>query len=117
MSRRETWGLRLIRVGLVLGVGLMLYVVTFDASSFYQNFVASTTAEATPPLGYVLDGGILLAFASTVAGIACFSVTPSEMRAPALARAAPARVRSADPVRRDERRRLRRRPSVPHGST
>jgi hypothetical protein len=118
MSRREIWGLRFFLAGLALGIGLMLFVVTFDGTSFYQNFVASTATEAMRPLGYVLDGGMLLAFILAVAGIACFSAVPSDATAPVADRAPAARVRAADHARRDARRRLRQsRPPASHGST
>ncbi len=118
MAHRETWGLRLFLAGLTLGLGLMIFVVAFDNASFYQNLVASTTYETTPLLGYALDVGILLAFAMTVAGIACFSTNPSEAQAPVPARAPQVRTAAADVSRRDRRRRPRPSwPSMPHGST
>lgn len=118
MSDRATWGVRLLLAGLILGLGLMLFVVTFDGSSFYMTYVASTTNEVTPLLGYILDGGILLAFAMMVAGITCVPANPAAAEAPVAARAPGSRGRVERASGRDARRRLRpNRPSSPHGST
>lgn len=119
MAWRETWGLRLFLAGIALGLGLMTFVVTVDSSSFYLNYVASSAPfEATPLLGYLLDGGILLSMALTVGGIACFPSRPVEARVPVTTPAprASRHVERAQP--RDSRRRFRpARPSAPHGST
>lgn len=111
MWSREDWGLRLFLTGMGLGFALMFFVVTLNGTSFYQNLVAPTTTEVMRPLGYVLDGGILLSFAMTIAGIACFSGAPSRVETPQPRPAG----RPSTPRRRKDRRPAK--ASAPHGST
>jgi hypothetical protein len=118
VSRSEVWGLRLLLAGLSLGFGLMLFVVALGNSSFYQTFIAPDRTGVMRPLGFVLNSGILVAFAMTLAGIACFPTSPSAAEAPVSERAPQGRFRPASAPRRGGRRRLRRsRPPAPHGST
>ncbi len=118
MANREDWGLGLLVAGLALGMVLMFFAVQGEASSFYQNNVAPTQLEAMRPLGYLLDAGILLAFAMSVAGIACFSFGPVPERVPAPTKAAQ---REAGPREdrggKDRHRPRPRQPPAPHGST
>ncbi len=118
MANRDDWGLWLFFAGIGLGFVLMLFVVGGETSSFYLNHVAPTQYEVMRPLGYVLDAGILLAFAMTVAGIACFSFGPPPAEAAASANAPQERggaMRLRD--RHDRHRPKPRQPPAPHGST
>lgn len=118
MVNREDWGLWLFFVGIGLGFVLMLFVTGSEQSSFYVNNVAPPFTEVMRPLGYVLDAGIVLAFAITVAGIACFSFGPAPAEACVPAHAAEGRGPTAASSREDERQRPKPRPpSAPHGST
>ncbi len=118
MADREDWGLWLLLVGMGLGMLLMVFVVGFDGTAFYQKYIAPTASEAMPPLGFVLDGAILLSFAMAVAGIACFGWGPSVIETPAVARPSRDRARVEAPRQREERHRPKPgQPSAPHGST
>lgn len=117
MTRREDWGLRLSLAGLGLGLVLMLFAVLGQTSSFYQNAVAPTPTEAMRPLGYLLDGAILGAFALTLAGVACFSA-PSALEVRAHERTPRPAPQGRSGSRRDERHRPKPgRPAALHGST
>lgn len=115
MADRDEWGLWLLLIGMGLGLLLMTVVVTFENSALYENLVASTASEGMRPLGLALDGGILVSFAMTVAGIACFAWGPSHIEAPAPARRPQYRGRADASRRREGRQRPK--PTVPHGST
>ncbi len=118
MADRADWGLWLLLTGMGLGLALMTFVATFENSAFFQDLVASTASEAMRPLGIALDGGILVSFAMTVAGIACFAWGPSVTEVPAPLRAAQGRARAPTSHRRQERRRPKPgQPAAPHGST
>ncbi len=118
MANREDWGLGLFVAGLALGMVLMFFAVLGETSSFYQNNVAPTQLEAMRPLGYLLDVGILLAFALSVAGIACFSFGPVPERVPAPAKPAQRGEWSREERGRKDRHRPKpRQPPAPHGST
>ena len=113
MADREDWGVRLLFGGMGLGFVLMLFAVTFQGTAFYQAWFAPTMLEAMKPLGYALDAGILLAFAMSVAGIACFSLTPSGTgMSPSENAPGPSRRESAHRARQRPRQ-----PSSAHGST
>ncbi len=119
MANREDWGLRLFFVGIGLGLVLMLFVTGFENSSFYvTNIAPPPTTEAMRPLGYVLDAALVLAFALTVAGIACFSFGPSPAGTAAPAKTGSERGRPAETPDKDDRHRPKpRQPPAPHGST
>lgn len=118
MANRDDWGLRLFFTGIGLGLLLMLFVTGSEQSSFYVNNIAPPYTEVMRPLGYVLDAGIVLAFALTVAGIACFSFGPAPAEARAPAKAAQVRGQPAGASREDDRHRTKpRKPPAPHGST
>ena len=119
MTHREDVGLGLFLVGMGLGMALMFFVTLGNGLAFYQAlFAPAPTTEATPLLGYVLEGSILLSFVMTVAGIACFSFGPATAATPVPARGSRERGRRAPAPHRPARRHPRPgRPSAPHGST
>ena len=117
MASRETWGLRLFLAGFALGIGLMAFVVAFVATSSYQGLVNASYAGTVPAAGLILEGGALLAFALSVAGIACFPSTAATSAVTSTPKV-PMRGASARASRRERSGKVRRpRPSTPQGST
>ena len=117
MGNREDWGLRLFFGGLVLGLVLMLFVTGSERSSFYANDIAPPFTEVMRPLGYVLDAGIVLAFALTVARMACFTFGPAPAGAPAPNLAVRDQRPPARVTNHYRHRTKPKQPPAPHGST
>jgi hypothetical protein len=115
---REDVGLRLFLAGMGLGMALMTFVVTFDSTSFYQTYVAPTAAGAMRPLGFVVDGGVLLSLAMALGGIACFGGGSTPLPAAAQDRGFSAAERLDTLHRmRSQRARRSRATTASHGST
>lgn len=120
----EDWGVRLFLAGMGLGIAVMTFVVSFDSTAAYQQLVAPTVSGATRPLGYVLDGSVLLAFAMTVAGTACFTRLPLATPSPPAERPMSAaehlaelRRQKVERARQVKKARKGRVPASAHGST
>ena len=76
MARLDAWGLRLVVIGLFLGIALMGFVVAFDNSAFYVKSFAPTTLEHMHLDGYLLDAGIVGSFGLLLAGLALLATSP-----------------------------------------
>ena len=111
-------GLWLFLAGMALGFGVMLFVVLFESSSSFQALTSPAMTEVVQPLGYALEGGTLLAFGLTLAGIACCTFAPTAVETEGRT-AAPRLRRGADDAvgRHGRTKRRRSPPPVPHGST